>query len=302
MKSANPGLLALFASDTPFEQFDLYTITLTSGLVLRYATCPFDVVVGRGLPWLCARSVGGVQIDEQGDGGPRAHWTSGFSAGSWSVIIAPRAGDLIGSHGWLPAVHAGILDEATVRVDRGYVASWPSMPTLNIFPVGTVNVFYGRVAEIDYGRSAVTLNINDPRELLNVDMPRNVYGSGCGYALFESACTLNKASFGVPLTVTGVPAINTIQTNSTRADGYFSLGSVLFTSGANSGLQMMVRASFLASGEMDFMAPLPFVINVGDTMTAYPGCDKQYATCAQTFNNLPNFGGFPFIPAVETAV
>ncbi|MET4238627.1 DUF2163 domain-containing protein [Bradyrhizobium sp. RT10b] len=302
MKTASTALINLFASDTPFEQFDLYTITLTSGLVLRYSTCSFDVLVGRGLPWLCARSVGGVQIDEQGDGGPRAHWTSGFSTGTWSVIVAPRDTDLIGNHSWLAAVNAGILDEAIVRVDRGYVAAWPLLPTLTLVPVGLVNVFYGRVAEVDFGRSSIMININDPRELLDVDMPRNVYGSGCGYALFDSGCTLSKAAFALPLTITGVTGINTIQTNSSKADGYFSLGSVRFTSGGNSGLQMMVRASFLAGGEMDLMAPLPFTINVGDTLTAYPGCDKQFATCAQKFNNLPNFGGFPFIPAVETAV
>jgi hypothetical protein len=302
VKFANATLLALFATDQPFEQFDLYTFTLTSGLVLRYSTCSFDVVFG-GNTWLCARSIGGIAIDLAGDSGPRAHWTSGFSTGTWSVVISPRHSDLIGSHPWTPAVNAGILDEAVVRIDRGYVLTWPAIPTLTLAPIGLVNVFAGRVAECDGGRSTITVNMNDPRELLAIDMPRNLFSAGCGYALFDTGCTLSKAAAARGLTVTNVTSINSIFSSDLAVpDGFYSLGSVAFTSGANSGLTMMVRSSFQQNGNLEFMAPLPFNINVGDTLLAYPGCDKQSATCNGKFGNLINFGGAPFIPAVETAV
>lgn len=41
---------------------------------------------------------------------------------------------------------------------------------------------------------------------------------------------------------------------------------------------------------------------LGDAFTAYPGCDKQITTCDSKFNNKSNFGGFPYIPAPETAI
>lgn len=303
MKAANPTLLALFATDSHFEQFDLYTFTLSSGLVLRYANCPFDVVFG-GNTWLCARSVGGIMIDEAGDSGPRAHWTTGFDTGTWQVTIMPRPNDLIGSIKWLPAVIAGILQEATVRVDRGYVTAWPP-PQLTLVPVGLVNVFFGRIAEIDFGRSSIQININDPRELLDIDMPRNLYSAQCRYALFDSQCTLDKNAFKVNTTVTTVGS----NTQNFRASGlaafnddYFTLGNVLFTSGLNSGLRMMVRQSVQLNQVINLSAPMPFTIAAGDGITIYPGCDKSLATCKTKFNNILNYGGFPYIPAAETAV
>lgn len=300
MKAASPTLLALFASGGPFEQFDLYTFTLTSGLVLRYANCPFDIAFG-GDKWLCARD-GGIIIDEAGDSGPRAHWTSGFGVGSWEITVMPRSTDRLGALAWGPAVRAGILQEATVRVDRGYVAAWPDAPILTLVPAGIVNVFFGRVAEIDFGRSSVQISINDPRELLAIDMPRNLYSRLCRYALFSPQCTVNKAAFSFAAVVS---AVNTTQeffvTMPGTGDGFYDLGNLIFTSGDNAGLRMMIRSS-LSIGKLSLIAPMPFDVSVGDTLTTYPGCDKTVATCTNKFANRVNFGGFTEIPAVETAV
>jgi hypothetical protein len=302
MKSANAALLALFASNQHFEQFDLYTITLYSGLVLRYSACPFDVVFG-GNTWLCARSVGGVVIDEAGDSGPRAHWTTGFNTGSWSVTVMPRPSDVIGNIPWLPAVVAGILQEATVRVDRGYVLAWPATPTLKLAPVGLVNVFFGRMAEIDFGRSSVALNINDPRELLDIDMPRNLYSAQCRYALFDSQCSLDRNAFANHIAVTALtPEVQILVTNAAGLpDNYYTLGNAVFTSGQNAGLRNMI-VGYAAAGTVYLRSPMPFTIAPGDTLTIYPGCDKSTATCQNKFGNLLNYGGTPLIPAAETAI
>jgi Phage conserved hypothetical protein BR0599/Uncharacterized conserved protein (DUF2163) len=301
MKAANPALLALFATNQHFEQFDLYTFTLSSGFVMRYATCPYDVQFG-GVTWLCARSPGGVVIDEAGDSGPRGHWTMGFDTGSWLVTIMPRPADVIGAIPWLPAVIAQILQEATVRVDRGYVLAWPP-PALTLVPIGLVNVFFGRVAEIDLGRSSVQININDPRELLDIDMPRNLYSAQCRYALFDSQCSLNRAAFAVNCAVNAQTGGNTTTFSANFpgvADNYYMLGSAVFTSGQNQGLRLMIRSQL--SGVLSMIAPFPFQMETGDTLTVYPGCNKTPATCAGKFNNLINYGGFPLIPAVETAI
>lgn len=302
MKTVTAPLIAMFSTNQDFEQFDLYTFTLTSGLVVRYATCPFDVKFG-GNTWLCSRSVGGIVIDEGSDtSGPRAHWTIGLNVGTWEVSIMPRVGDLIGSVPWSSAVRAGILDEATVRVDRGYVAAWPSTPTLTLVPVGILNVFFGRVAEIDFGRSAVQINMNDPRELLATNMPRNLYSAACRYALFSPQCTLNPASFASAVHVTGVGS-TTQQFNAglpAHPDNYFALGNAVFTSGQNAGLRMMIRSSVNASGLLSLLAPMPFPLVIGDALTIYPGCNKTTANCT-AFGNLINYGGAPLIPTPETA-
>ena len=85
-----------------------------------------------------------------------------------------------------------------------------------------------------------------------------------------------------------------------RSDTYFDNGQLVFTSGLNNGLVKAVRQYL--GGQMSFNSPLPFVPNVGDTFTAYPGCDKTQATCSGKFTNLTNFEGFPYVPAPETAI
>lgn len=302
MKAANPTLLALFATNQPFEQFDLYTFTLSSGLVLRYANCGFDVSFG-GHTWLCARTPGGIAIDEAADTGPRAHWTVGLDTGTWAVTVMPRDTDTLGALPWLYAVRAGILQESTCRVDRGYVAAWPVIPSLSLVPAGTINVFFGRTAEIDFGRSSVQININDPRELLDSDQPRNLYTAGCRYALYSPQCTLNKALFATNAVISSHVSTQLFSISDlTRADNYYALGNLVFTGGDNAGLRMMVRSSIGATGALTLLAPMPFNVADGDAITAYPGCDKSVTTCDGKFNNKLNYGGFTEIPAAETAV
>jgi uncharacterized phage protein (TIGR02218 family) len=301
MKSASSALLAMFSTDQDFEQFDLYTFTLTSGLVLRYTNCQFNVISG-GNTWLCSTAANSVIIDENQDSGPRANWTSDLNVGTWEVTVMPRPTDVIGSLPWLSAVRAGILDEATVRVDRGYVQAWPA-PAISLIPVGTVNVFFGRIAEIDFGRSSVQINMNDPRELLATDMPRNLYSANCRYALFDSQCTKVKSSYASAIQVNAVNSQSSILTSIPGFnDNYYALGDLVFTSGLNAGLRMMIRSSTMANGDLELLAPMPFTISPGDTMMVYPGCDKTQATCQNTFGNILNFGGFTYIPAAETAV
>jgi uncharacterized phage protein (TIGR02218 family) len=209
---------------------------------------------------------------------------------------------MIGSLPWASAVRAGIMQEAMVRVDRGYVAAWPATPTLSLVPVGLVNVFFGRVAEIDFGRSSIQININSPLELLDIDMPRNLFTVECRYALFSPQCTLNAAAFAEAVTIGAVTSTQQFAMNDlTRADGYYALGNIAFTSGLNAGLRMMIRTSIGATGALTLLAPMPWTVAPGDLATIYPGCDKTVATCTR-FGNVLNHGGFTLIPAPETSL
>jgi hypothetical protein len=42
--------------------------------------------------------------------------------------------------------------------------------------------------------------------------------------------------------------------------------------------------------------PMPFAIDIGDTVSLQVGCDKLLDTCITKFDNLLNFGGFPHLP------
>lgn len=75
--------------------------------------------------------------------------------------------------------------------------------------------------------------------------------------------------------------------------GFFVLGKVTFTSGENDGFVGQTKDDDVGGtvGHVELWEPMPFDIEVGDTLTMAPGCDRLYPTCKNVFNNLVNFRG-----------
>jgi uncharacterized phage protein (TIGR02218 family) len=79
------------------------------------------------------------------------------------------------------------------------------------------------------------------------------------------------------------------------AAGWFERGRLAWTSGANEGRAVEVRAHRVsdATATFELWQPMHAAIAVGDTFTVTAGCDKRFATCVQKFDNAVNFRGFP---------
>lgn len=287
-----------------FVYADLYTITTVQGPVLRYTSADSDIAYG-GNTW----SSKSVRIDTDKSKAV-AHWKVGLDVDTWQVVLFPRARDdvtgaaypdQIGSVPWLAAACGGALSGAVVTVDRAYLPAWYT-PEGNPFPpTGVLRIFAGRVAEVDLGRSGAVLTINSHLELLNVQMPRNLFQAGCRHTLFDGGCTLVAASYAVSGTAGSGSTRATIFSgvSAPAGSGTYTLGRLVFTSGLNAGYGRSIR-SWATGIALIPIAPFPFNVAPGDAFTAYPGCDKQLSTC-QTFGNQVNFGGQPFIPAPETS-
>lgn len=82
--------------------------------------------------------------------------------------------------------------------------------------------------------------------------------------------------------------------------GYFDYGVLTFTSGANNGRSMEVRQ--YTEGMITLSLPMPYPIEVGDTYTMTPGCDKFLTTCRDKFSNVVNFRGEPYLPGRDKVV
>jgi uncharacterized phage protein (TIGR02218 family) len=86
--------------------------------------------------------------------------------------------------------------------------------------------------------------------------------------------------------------------------GWFTAGTLTWTSGANTGRITEV----LAHGLADAIATLTLLeapvraIAGGDTFSARAGCDKRIATCGVKFANTANFRGFPNIPGQDAVL
>lgn len=292
MKAAGTTLKNFLNTAQRLLVADLYTFTLADSTVLRYAMASQDiklttptartfvasnVLIRRG----SIKTVIGVEVD------------------TLQLTVTASLTHLIGSTPWLQAVRQGSLDGAAVLAERLF------MPTANDYSLGTFVVFSGRVAGIEFGRFSAAITVNSDLELLNVQMPRNVYQPGCLNTLFDSSCTLSKAAFGVAGTIqAGTDTVNLV-TNLAQAVGWFDSGTLTFNSGALAGVSMGIK-SHPSLGRLVTYSPMTATPAPSDTFTAYPGCPKTQAACDNTaagapaFNNLSHFRGFPYVPAPET--
>lgn len=165
-----------------------------------------------------------------------------------------------------------------------------------------VYLFEGLVSDATADRSKAELTVSAATLLLNIDMPRNVYTAGCIHTLFDGGCGLVKASFAHADAVAPAGATNRfLWCGLTQALGYFDLGTITFTSGANNGVTRTIKNYDV--GAISLSYPLKTAPAVSDTFIAYPGCDKRMTeTCAGKFSNLANYRGFPFIPVPEATI
>lgn len=83
----------------------------------------------------------------------------------------------------------------------------------------------------------------------------------------------------------------------TYALGYFTYGTVRWTSGANAGYSFNVKT--FSPGVVTLPLPTPFPIAVGDQYVITAGCDRQIGTCGSRWSNVVNFRGEPYVPGPD---
>jgi len=285
MRTASAGLISLLNSSQTFVMADLYTITLVSGTVVRYTDSSIDLTVS-GNTFLSSGPIFKRS---------RVRIMVGTEVDTLEVTISALPTNLLAGVPWLQAIRNGALDGATLRLDRFLSDVWTdtSRGAIN-------NWFTGRVAPVSVGRSTAKIEVKSDLELLNVQMPRNLYQPGCVHTLYDAGCTLSKGSFSTSSAVASGSTVVKINCALAQAAGYFDLGTLSFTSGVNNGVTRSIKS--YTPGVFNLSLPLFQACTNGDTFTAYLGCDKTQATCTTKFNNLVNFRGFPFIPIPETVL
>lgn len=307
VKSITSQLQALFAT-RHMQWCGLYQFTLATGGTLYYSSGDVSIYLNSALSggdpfWanqtFSAGGSVGPYLDRK-DNKAKMHQKRGVEVDTLVFDVIPGSSTVQGVP-FLSAVRQGVFDGAELTYLGAY---WPLQSYANpVVPTGTVIKFAGRVAEVDVSRSLATFTVNSHLELLNQNMPRNLFQSGCVNTLYDVSCTLNKATFATSGTAASGSTAGTINATLSPATGYFDLGMLTFTSGANNGFWRTVKSYTHGSpGTISLIQPFPNTPAAGDAFTVYPGCDKAQATCASKFGNLANFRGFPFVPQVETAV
>lgn len=291
MKTASTALISLLAT-RQFFTADLYQFSLSGGGQLNYCGGDRDMV-WNNITWMAGGTTG--PYFDRRDNKAKCHWKVGIEVDTLVFDVLPGSSTVLGDP-FLSAIRQGVFDGAEMTLYRAF------MPTYGNVAAGTVIMFAGRVAEIDASGSLATFSINSHLELLNQNLPRNLYQAACLNALYDSGCTLNSASFAVTGSVSTTSAQSIVYASLPQVTGYFDLGMLTFTSGVNTGVSRTVKTYLQGSpSSIAFIAPFPSAPNAGDTFSIIPGCDKQQSTCQNKFNNLQHFRGFPYVPENSTA-
>ena len=296
MKAAGPNTLAALQSGQ-FYKAELYDLALQSGLTLRFTDYDLPLVYN-------GNTYASNVVAKRGTITQKI----GFSVDTLSLNLAPQPDApvplVVGSLSIMQAARLGYFDAAALTMHKVFMQA----QTGGMLPTNTNNEavlwWTGIVSQADVSRQSVNMSVVSNLQQLNVQMPRNLIQTGCTHTLFDSGCTLVKATYTVSgtVTVTGPNSVNGFSSNLTAADAYYSLGVVTFTSGANNGLSYTVGAYLNANGIVTPITPFTNQPATGDTFTIIPGCDKTLNSCQTKFlaNNQTHFRGAPWVPVPET--
>jgi uncharacterized phage protein (TIGR02218 family) len=295
MRDVYAGLETFLASTTTALVRHLVTLTPRTGSAVRWTDHATDLVLTRparpndseasGDYTFTAGGTGTASLITIGD----TEYATGLEILSCEVTLL--CGDsALWSGTKLPlAAVNGAFDGAKVKVERVFGAAEPDMT------LGAMHIWEGMVAPADPSSTAVTLTVESGLAELRVPLPRNMIQPGCGHVLFDAGCALTAATYTVTGTVSGGSTTGT-GSNLTQANGWFDLGTITFTSGANNGATRAVRSYLQSSGAVTFDRPLSSAPADGDTFSIKPGCDKRLTTCETKYSNRAHFRGFVFVP------
>lgn len=125
---------------------------------------------------------------------------------------------------------------------------------------------------------------------------RLAFGRNCPHALYDNQCKVNRANFNTTVRVDALSGDSFISSQLAQyvVDGWASGGYLTWTrSGINllesRPIELHTNSTVRLMGTTDGMS-------VGMYVTVYAGCNRSTAHCAGKFGNLPNFGGFPYLP------
>lgn len=112
----------------------------------------------------------------------------------------------------------------------------------------------------------------------------------CRHALYSGRCGALTSNYDAPLTITNVVSPVTFD-----LVGAAALGAGWFTGGM---LRFANTYRFITSHVGDRITitrPLAG-LELGSDVILFPGCDHSKESCKNKFNNIENFGGFPWVP------
>ena len=158
----------------------------------------------------------------------------------------------------------------------------------------------GIISSIEYKDNIFNAKVKGLKSKLN-KVIGEVYTPLCRCKFCDKKCGLNKNDFTFNGEIFSIISNTEFQTNSSdiinKADGYFENGVIEFISGKNNGFKTEIKQ--FKNNSIILSTELPYELKSGDQFKITVGCDKEFSTCCNIFNNAINFRGEPHLPGID---
>lgn len=223
------------------------------------------------------------------------------SSGLDSTAVQATTGLAVDNADVMGALTDAGVTEADVRAgrfDRARIEHWLvdwERPDLRVL------MFAGEFGEIRRADGAFEVELRGPTEALGAPVGRTLHRR-CDRRLGDARCrfALDTPGFSGSGEVSFVRGAETFAAAGLGAfaAGWFAAGTLTWTSGANAGETVAVKADVTSGSgrEIALWVRPGAMIAVGDGFRITAGCDKTAETCRAKFANFLNFRGFPHIP------
>jgi uncharacterized phage protein (TIGR02218 family) len=165
----------------------------------------------------------------------------------------------------------------------------------------------GAIGQIRRGRLAFVAEVRSLAHVLGQTVGRT-FQATCDAQLGDARCgvDLEHTAYRGNGTVTATLRDRAFVTAGLGgfASGWFTLGTLTWTSGSNVDRRAEVARHGQEAGEVTISlleAPVRPVA-LGDNFAVRAGCDKRLETCRAKFANVFNFRGFPHIPGQDAVI
>ena len=196
-----------------------------------------------------------------------------------------------------------IVDLSNPLAQRHLASPVDTVVTVTIFQHtdSSTDVFWkGRLASTKANNKGVILTCESIFTSLRRPGLRGRYQKSCRHALYgASGCTVDPELHAVLSTLTDVNGVSVeVAGLNAYPDGRFRGGMLRAPDGVvrfvvdHAGNNLTLSRPFEQLQNL-FNINGPGVVEV----KAYPGCQHNMADCNDIFDNLPNYGGFPWIPS-----
>jgi uncharacterized phage protein (TIGR02218 family) len=168
-------------------------------------------------------------------------------------------------------------------------------------------VYY--MVDVTFSGESISFRLATVAQLADAKVGR-IYTIRCDATLGDSRCgkDLTGLSSGTK-TITAVgdsPRLSFESDNTSQADDYWTDGVLTWISGTNAitGVNKhQVKLSRQTDGVMELWTTTPYDIEVGDTFSVTPGCNKLFNQhCRIKFSNQANHRGFRFVAGFDKTI